>query len=120
QVAVATTTPAAKPDKPAPKTKTASSKTTTSKTTTSKAVVDDDPASRRPTGGGWFDVPEPTPTPASPPVVTPPVVTPPPPSPSPPGVSGTGGPIDPYGGDTPADTGAPEKKAEFFANLGAQ
>ena len=41
------------------------------------------------------------------------------------GVSGTDGPLDPYnaGGavDTdPGDGAAPEKKAEFFANLGAQ
>jgi Tfp pilus assembly protein PilF len=38
------------------------------------------------------------------------------------GVSGSDGPVDPYGGvDTPpADGAAPEKKAEFFANLGKQ
>ncbi|MEO8839929.1 MAG: protein kinase [Kofleriaceae bacterium] len=39
------------------------------------------------------------------------------------GVSGTDGPLDPYnqGGATdPGDTASPEKKAEFYASLGAQ
>jgi serine/threonine-protein kinase len=39
------------------------------------------------------------------------------------GVSGAGGPVDPYGNDGPSDPGdgaPPEKKAEYFANLGQQ
>ncbi len=73
-----------------------------------------DPTFRRPGGGGPFTMPTPT------------VKDPDPKTPT--GVSGADGPIDPYGGgapepptDTPpTDGAAPEKKAEFFANLGAQ
>ncbi|MBA3394740.1 MAG: protein kinase [Deltaproteobacteria bacterium] len=76
-----------------------------------------DPTFRRPGGGGPFTMPTPT---------TPTVKDPDPKTPT--GVSGTDGPIDPYGGSTPdpttdtppTDGAAPEKKAEFFANLGAQ
>jgi serine/threonine-protein kinase len=95
-----------------------------SKTTSTAKVVatTSDTGSRRPSGGGFFDPPvtTPTTTPDPTPVTTP--VTTPDPTPTPTGVSGTDGPVDPYGGtDTPpADTATPEKKAEFFSNLGKQ
>jgi eukaryotic-like serine/threonine-protein kinase len=91
-----------------------------SRNSTNKAVTSDT-GSRRPSGGGFFDPPVTTPTPTPDP--TPVNVTPTPdPTPTPTGVSGTEGPVDPYGGgDTPpADSATPEKKAEFFANLGKQ
>ena len=66
--------------------------------------------------------PPPIGAPGTPPVV---ITTPrdPPKDPSNTGVSGHDGPVDPYGGGTdtpPSDGAAPEKKAEFFANLGKQ
>ncbi len=66
-----------------------------------------EPTRRPPT----LDVPGPAPSPAP--------VTPPP-APSPVAPSLTDMPKDPYGEDPPADAVAPEKKAEFFANLGTQ
>jgi serine/threonine-protein kinase len=85
-------------------------------------TAETDTASRRPSGGGWFDPPAPTTTPAKTPDPTPVPVPTPTPTPTPSGVSGSEGPVDPYGGnDTPpADSAAPEKKSEFFANLGKQ
>ena len=68
-------------------------------------VVVDDPAARRP--GGNHD----------------PVVVPPPRDPVKVGVSGVDGPQDPYNPappPTPSVEGSPEKKAEFYANLGTQ
>ncbi len=88
-----------------------------------KVTTTDDAASRRPSGGGFFDPPATTPTttPDPTPTITP---TPTPaPDPQPTGVSGTAGPVDPYGGSTdapPSDGASPDKKAEFFANLGKQ
>jgi tRNA A-37 threonylcarbamoyl transferase component Bud32 len=59
-------------------------------------------------------------TPPVTPTVTP-VVTPSDPGKGPKVPSLTDSPKDPYGGDdTPSDGAAPEKKAEFFANLGSQ
>jgi len=87
-------------------------------TRTSTKPDTDDAAARRPTGGGWFDTPKPDTTPTTTPVTTP-ATTPTGPA----GVSGTDGPVDPYGGggDTPpADGASPDKKAEFFANVGQQ
>jgi serine/threonine protein kinase len=77
------------------------------------SLVPSDPNFRRP-GGSNTVVTNPTP-----------IVTPKDPGKASgtPGVSGTDGPLDPYGGgnDTPpADSAAPERKAEFFANLGTQ
>jgi serine/threonine-protein kinase len=79
--------------------------------------TEDDPGKRRPTG-----LTPPTPPPTNT-VVTPPptnvVITPPPEKKT--GVSGAEGPQDPYGGggaSDPGDGAPPEKKAEFFANLG--
>ncbi len=86
----------------------------------------DDTAARRPGQGGggadWFGNGGSNTT-TTPPTTTPPVTTPPTTTPTTTnnGVSGTDGPVDPYGGggDTPPpDTAAPDKKAEFFANLG--
>jgi hypothetical protein len=76
-----------------------------------KALAED-LAGRRPGGLGTPPSPPPTPTPV--------VVTPPAPK-DPPGVSGTDKPVDPYSpaGD-PGDGAPSEKKADFFANLGAQ
>jgi hypothetical protein len=98
-----------------------SSGTSHSKVTTSS----DDAASRRPTGGGWFDPPATTPTttPDPTPTITPTPTPTPTPDPQPTGVSGTAGPVDPYGGGgdaPPSDGASPDKKAEFFANLGKQ
>ncbi len=73
----------------------------------------DDPSKRRP-GGDHSAPPPPAPAPPLPPVVTPK-------EPKPTGVSGADGPQDPYGGGPAADPGdgaSPEKKAEFYANLG--
>jgi len=103
----------------------AKTKTSGSSGSSGKAVATDtDSGSRRPSGGGFFDPPTTITTP-TPVVDTTPVSTTPPPTtdPKPTGVSGTAGPVDPYGGnDTPPDDTAatPEKKAEFFANLGKQ
>jgi serine/threonine-protein kinase len=75
----------------------------------------DDASSRRP-GGGFFN---PTPTPDPVPTITP-TPTPTPTNPTPTGVSGTDGPVDPYGGgpsDPPSDTASADKKAEFYSNL---
>jgi hypothetical protein len=69
----------------------------------------DDLAKRRP--GGANTTPTTTTTTT---VVTPPKDT------SKPGVSGAEGPLDPYGGGDPGDGAAPDKKAEFYANLGRQ
>jgi serine/threonine-protein kinase len=64
-------------------------------------------AIRRPAGTG---LPAPTPAPVAPPEVKPPVAP-----------SLTDSPKDPYGSDdAPTDAVSPEKKAEFFANLGGQ
>jgi serine/threonine protein kinase len=81
-----------------------------------KTTGGDDTASRRP-GGDWFSsgtskATTPTPTPATTTIVTPPT--------TPTGVSGVDGPQDPYGGGEPPGEAAPEKKAEFFANVGQQ
>ncbi len=79
----------------------------------------------RKTGGPDFDfgVDDPsrrhTPTPAPTPVVAPT----PPPAPTPKGVSGADVPVDPYNSTPIADPGdgsAPDKKAEFYANMGEQ
>ena len=74
--------------------------------------VDVEASGRRPSGGGFFGN---TPTP------TPPTPTPPTPA-NPTGVSG--GPEDPYGtggGEAgPPAEGSPDKKAEFYANVGQQ
>lgn len=72
----------------------------------------DDLAKRRPGGANTT-----TTTPTTTTVVTPPKET------AKPGVSGADGPQDPYGGGGIADPGdgaAPDKKAEFYANLGQQ
>jgi serine/threonine-protein kinase len=87
------------------------------------------PAGRRPAESGGYPIlgSEPTRRPPSlgnsgTGTSTPtPVVTPPEPSKVPKPPSLTDGPKDPYGGDdAPSDGVAPEKKAEFFANVGAQ
>jgi len=87
------------------------------------------PAGRRPAESGGYPIlgSEPTRRPPSlgnsgTGTSTPtPVVTPPEPSKAPKPPSLTDGPKDPYGGDdAPSDGVAPEKKAEFFANVGAQ
>jgi eukaryotic-like serine/threonine-protein kinase len=73
-----------------------------------------DTAARRP-GGDLFG---PAPTPVTVPA---PVITPTPtPRPTPTGVSGVEGPVDPYGNPDAPDGSAPDKKAEFYANLGQQ
>jgi tRNA A-37 threonylcarbamoyl transferase component Bud32/TolA-binding protein len=75
----------------------------------------EDPGRRRPTGLGL----SPTPTPTPPPTNV--VITPPVEKKGPTGVSGSEGPQDPYGGGPagdPGDGAAPDKKAEFYANLG--
>ncbi len=97
------------------------------KTTT---TTNDDAASRRPTGGGWFDSQNPTTTDTTPaatnntPTTT--IITPPTTN-TPSGVSGSEGPLDPYGGGgtdssttPPTDSASPDKKAEFFAQVGQQ
>ncbi|HEX7839261.1 MAG TPA: tetratricopeptide repeat protein, partial [Kofleriaceae bacterium] len=59
------------------------------------------------------------PTRRTPALGTPPSISAPPaPGKAPSALSVTDSPRDPYGEDTPADGAAPEKKAEFFANLG--
>ncbi|MGE3454278.1 MAG: protein kinase [Kofleriaceae bacterium] len=75
-------------------------------------LVPADPVFRRP--GGTPPV-----TNDPPPIYTPPT-TPTPPKPM--GPSGVDGPLDPYGGtDTPPAESAPaDRKAEFYANVGAQ
>jgi hypothetical protein len=103
--------------------------TTTSKTTSPKTNVDpEDTAGRRP-GGDWFATTPTTTTPTNttpavttPAVTTPAVTTPAVTTPPPTGVSGADGPLDPYGADpaTASDASGPEKKADFFANLGQQ
>jgi hypothetical protein len=72
----------------------------------------DDLAKRRPGGPNTTT----TPTTTTTTVVTPPKDT------AKPGVSGAEGPQDPYGGGAadPGDGAAPDKKAEFYANLGQQ
>jgi len=89
-----------------------------------KTTNPDDTASRRPGGGGaadWFGggtttTPTTTPDPV-------PVTTTPTPTPTPTNNGGSvngGGPSDPYADveTPPADNAAPEKKGEFFSNLG--
>ena len=100
---------------------------TTTPRTNATNTNPDDTASRRPGQGGaadWFGGGTTTTTPAvtdTPPTTTP-TTTPPTTTPTTtPGVSGTDGPVDPYGGGAdapPADNASPDKKAEFFANLG--
>jgi serine/threonine-protein kinase len=75
-------------------------------------ISSDDLAKRLP-GGPNTTTTNPTTTTTT--VVTPPKDT------TKPGVSGADGPQDPYGGGTdPGDGAAPDKKAEFYANLGEQ
>jgi serine/threonine-protein kinase len=73
---------------------------------------EEDPGARRP-GGDHSSPTPPVPTPMPTPTPTPPKPT---------GVSGADGPQDPYGGGgtvaDPGDSASPEKKAEFYANLG--
>jgi serine/threonine protein kinase len=118
---VTTTLPLAvgKPAEPAKGTGGKTKPSGTSSSGSSGKAVTTDTGNRRPSGGGFFDPPTTTTTPDPTPVH----VTPTPdPTPTPTGVSGTDGPVDPYGGGDapPADSAAPEKKAEFFANLGKQ
>ncbi|NVB77845.1 MAG: tetratricopeptide repeat protein, partial [Kofleriaceae bacterium] len=105
--------------------------TTTPKTTSPNTNVDpEDTAGRRP-GGDWFSSTTPgnttptntTPTNTTPTNTTPTNTTPTNTTPTPTGVSGAEGPLDPYGADpaaASADASGPEKKADFFANLGQQ
>jgi tRNA A-37 threonylcarbamoyl transferase component Bud32 len=100
-------------------TPTSSARKTGGTTTSARTPSTDDGSPRRPGGGGWFDTPAAAPSPT---VVSPPPTPTPTPTPQPSGVSGTDGPVDPYGGGdvTPSDGTSPEKKAEFFASLGKQ
>jgi len=119
----ATTPPARSPGK-ASSTPTTPTTPTTKRPTSTTRVDPDDTAGRRPNldwfgnGSGGTATPT-TPTTTTPPTTT---TTTPPTKPNN-GVSGADGPVDPYGGggDTPpSDEASPDKKAEFFANLGKQ
>jgi eukaryotic-like serine/threonine-protein kinase len=102
------------------------------KATSSAKTSRDDAAARRP-GGDWFSSGTPSSSGASGasgtsgtagtagPTTT--TITAPTSTPTPTGVSGVDGPQDPYGGGeptSPGDAAPPEKKAEFFANVGQQ
>jgi len=84
----------------------------------SVSFAEEDPSKRRPTGLSPVTPPEKAT--ATPPEKTITVVTPPAEKKT--GVSGADGPQDPYGAGgavpDPGDGAAPEKKAEFYANLG--
>jgi hypothetical protein len=99
------------------------------KAKTTKPSATDDAAARRPTGGGWFDSENPKATATTPPANTTPTTTiiTTPTNTTPSGVSGSEGPLDPYasgGTDSsttpPTDSASPDKKAEFFAQVGQQ
>jgi hypothetical protein len=132
--AVVATKPAVKETK-TKETKTKSSSSTgfgtpPPKVKTTKPETNDDAASHRPTGGGWFDGETPTTTTTTPttpnntPTTT--IITPPTTNTTPSGVSGSEGPLDPYGGGgtdsstPPTDSASSDKKAEFFAQVGQQ
>ena len=88
---------------------------------TSDVGFDDDPSARRPTGLG-DSTPKHT-EPTGPVIVQVPTGRNSGKSSGPSGVSGADGPQDPYASAGPSDPGdgaPPEKKAEFYANLGTQ
>jgi hypothetical protein len=129
---------ATKPAVKETKTKSSSSKSSSTgfgtpppKVKATKPDTTDDAAARRPTGGGWFDSGGSTTTttpPANNNTPTTTIITPTPTNPTPSGVSGSEGPLDPYGAggtdssttSSPTDSASPDKKAEFFAQVGQQ